>query len=219
MQKRKIIIGSYDTGAEGWTLTSWSLSAAKQKTNYVDKAGGDGSWDLSTALTDGLPRYSDRTFGAVLERSDGDRLSRKAAIRQLVNQLDGMRVNIVLPDDPGYYLTGRVHVAPEFNDMAHARVEITATCEPWLYSAAEAVVLLTLSTTKKTATLANNGRRALVPTITVSGNITLEFGDKSVGLDDGTFQVPDLLLRPGATAVTYSGSGSARLTYREAVLE
>ena len=97
--KRKITIGSYDTAAHGWTLVEWAFSEALQKTNYLYIPGADGSLDASTALSDGIPRYSEREFTATLEISTGDRLQREAVIREMINTLDGFRWSIELPDD------------------------------------------------------------------------------------------------------------------------
>ena len=220
MVKRTIVFGGYNTAANGWTLTGWQLSPAEQKTNFVERTGGDGSWDLSTALTDGQPRYYDRTLTVTLEHSGGDRLNREAIIRQMVNQLDGQRLNIELPDDPFHYITGRLHVAREYNDPAHAAVTVTAVCNPWKYSNPETTVTLTAATTKKTAQLVNNGRLAVVPTLTVTGSsVLVEFGNFSRALGAGTYQLPDLLLTSGTHTLTYSGTGTLTIKYREAVLE
>lgn len=222
MEKRKIIFGDYDTAANGWTLSEWQLSPPVYKVKRVEKPSGDGSWDLSTALTGGIPRYSDRTLTVTLERSDGDRLSRKAAVRDIVNHLDGQRVQIVLPDDPDYYLDGRLSVAKDYNDLAHAAVTVTAVCDPWLYAKTAREYRLTASTTAKTATLENDGRRAVVPVVQITGssaNVLLKFGNDSAVLTAGTYQVPAILLTSGTHSLVYSGSGSITITYREAVLE
>lgn len=219
MVKRKIIFGNYDTAAHDWTLAAWKLSAAVEKTNYVDKPGGDGSWDLSTALTDGIARYKDRTLTVTLESSEGDRMSREATIREMINTLDGTRQNIELPDDTLHYISGRIHVSRDYNNIVNARVSVTATCEPWKYSNLETSLTLTASSTKKTATLINNGRRAVVPVLTVTGSILVEFGGLSQTLQTGTYKLPAILLLPGRHSLTYSGSGTLVVTYREAVLE
>ena len=220
MVKRTIVFGGYNTAANGWTLAGWQLSPAEQKTNFVERTGGDGSWDLSTALTDGQPRYYDRTLTVTLEHSGGDRLNREAIIRQMVNQLDGQRLNIELPDDPFHYITGRLHVAREYNDPAHAAVTVTAVCSPWKYSNLETTVTLTAATAKKTAQLVNNGRLAVVPTLTVTGSsVLVEFGNLSKALGAGTHQLPDQLLTSGTHTLTYSGTGTLAIKYREAVLE
>lgn len=219
MQKRKILIGDYDTAAFGWTLAAWKLADPTQKTKYEDKPSGDGSWDLSTALTDGIPRYTDRELTVTLELSEGTRLEREEIIRYMVNLLDGLRWPICLPDDDLHYITGRVHVAREYNDPAHAAVTVTAICEPWKYANTETVVTLTATSTARSTTLYNSGRRAVVPTLTVTGSVVLGFGASTLSLSAGTYTWPDLLLTTGRHVLTYSGSGTVVLTYREAVLE
>lgn len=222
MKKRGIILGTYDTANHGWTLQAgWRLTPAEQKTNYIEKPSGDGSWDLSTALTDDIPRYKTRTLTATFECSDGSRLEREAKISEMVNLLDGMKETIWLPDDSFHYIIGRIHVAEEYNDLAHAAVTLTAVCEPWKYSSAETVVGLTATTTKQTASLVNGGRRATVPTVKVTGgnaSVLLEYGTASIALSAGTYKWPDLMLKPGTHEVIYSGTGSIVITYREAVL-
>lgn len=222
MVKRKIVIGNYDTAANGWTLASCKLGKPVQKTYDVDKKGGDGSWDLSTALTDGIPKYKPRTLSVTLECSEGTRLSRKAKIDEMINALDGMRLNIELPDDPYHYITGRLSVEEKYNDLAHAAVEVTATCEPWKFANEETFISLGATSDQQTIKLVNNGRRAVVPVITIRGgagaSVLLQYGANSKALTPGSFQWPDLLLTTGTHDLTYSGDGILELRYREAVL-
>ena len=219
---RKIIFGSYDTILNGpWTLASWSLSAAEYRTQFVEVPGRDGDLDLSTALTDGAPRYGSRTLTVTLERSDGTRLDREAAINTMVNWLDGWRMDIRLPDDEAHYITGRVHVVKEYNDPAHAAVTVTAVCDPWRYANYETVLRLTAAEEEQTAMLTNNGRRTVVPVLQITGegaSVLLKFGTASWALGAGTYQLPDLVLPQGGASVTYSGTGDLSFSYREALL-
>lgn len=224
MIKRKITFGNYDTAAQGWTLTGWFLEPAEEKTNFVEKQGGDGSWDLSTALTDGIPTFRDRPLTVTLECSEGDRLSREAEIRNMINRLHGMRVDIELPDDEYHHLSGKLNVRKEYNDLAHAAVTVTAVCDPWKYANTDTVVTLTAATgTTKTARIINNGRRAVVPGLTITGGATasilVAYGAKSMSFSMGEYKWPELLLTPGAHEISYLGTGTLKLTYREAVLE
>lgn len=219
MTKRTIIIGGYDTAANGWTLTGLSLSAPEQKTHYFEKSAGDGSWDLSTALTDGIPRYRDRSLAITLECSEGNRAERSAKISDMVNRLDGLEWQIVHPDHPQHYLTGRVHVAEDFNTPAHAGVTLSAICAPWLFKAQETAFSLTATDDEKTVVLPNNGRRVVVPLLTVTGSVLLEYGTSSISLTDVVgYEWPTLLLTPGDHSVVYSGEGTMVIKYREAVL-
>lgn len=227
MQKRGMIFDTYDTAARGWTLTpGWKLSPAEQKTKFVDKPNGDGAWDLSTALSDGVPRYNDRNLTAIFECSDGDRLTRETKIREWINLLDGMRVKITLPDDQDRYIIGRLHIAKEYNDLAHAAVKVTAVCEPWKYSKEETIVRLTASTSEQSKVLSNNGRKVLLPTLEVTGTNAafkiiqhLSTHSLAVTLSAGTYTRPDLLIPPGDKVINYLGTGVLAITYREAVLE
>ena len=223
MAKRKMIFGSYDTDINGlWTLTEWELEPAQPVINMVDVPGRvSGPLDMSTVLTDGEPRFGSRTLVATFESSEGDRLARKARVDTMVNWLTGWRMNIVLPDDPSRYLVGRITVEPLYNDLAHASVQVTAVCEPWLYNSAETVVELTAATDEQTETLANPGRKTVVPLLEITGegaSVLIKFGAYSWALGPGTYQLPDLVLPQGDHLLTYSGTGSVKLTYREAVL-
>lgn len=224
MEKRKIIIGTYDTAAQGWTLASWSFSGPAHLENLVDVPGRmKGPLDLSTTLTDGEPRYGSRTLTAVLECSDGTRLEREALINTMVNWLDGWRMNIVLPDDALHYVVGRVRVTRQYNDLAHAAVQVTATCEPWRYNNDETVVTLTAAEEAQTATLVNSGRMSVVPLLVIAdtgddGAVLIQFGGSSWRLGAGSYALPDIYLTQGSHEMTYSGTGTLTLTYREAVL-
>ena len=222
MQKRKILFGSYDTAEVGlWTLNAWDLSPAVYKSTLVEVPGRDGDLDLSTALTNGEPRYHSRTLTVRLESSEGDRLERQARIDTMTNWLSGWSMDIILPDDDLHYITGRVQVSQEYNDPAHAAVTVTAVCEPWRYAVVETVRTVEATAETATVSLANMGRRSAVPTITITGtgaSVALAYGAYSWQLGAGVYQLPDIVLPQGVTDVTLSGSGSVEFRYREAVL-
>lgn len=219
MQKRKIILGGYDSAEDGfWTLCSWKLSDPVHDQNFVKIPGSSVTLDLSTALTDDEPTYQARTLTATFESSEGDRLARKARIDAMINQLDGFRMEIVLPDDPDRYLNGRVSVREKYNDLAHASVSIEATCDPWKYSDTEIIVALTATSTKQTKTLTNAGRKSVVPAIEVTGSVNLIFEEQTWALSAGSYALPGIYLTPGSHQLTYSGSGTITLSYREAIL-
>lgn len=234
MHKRKMLFGEYDTARDGlWTLAAWSFPEPEYQSNFVDVPGGL-PLDLSTALTDGEPIFGNRTLTATLESSEGTRLEREARITDMVNRLNGQRLNIVLPDDvvPAevegepdgctHYVVGRLSVRKEYSDPAHCQVVVTAICEPWRYYAEETAATLTASTTAQTGTMTNTGRRPVVPTLTVTGSgasVNFAAGAVSVTLAAGAYRLPELQLPAyGSLQYTYSGSGTLAITYREAVL-
>lgn len=73
--------------------------------------------------------------------------------------------------------------------------------------------------------LTNAGRLAVVPVVTVKGEVTLSYGNITQTLSTGTYTLPWLYLTPdkgpllpASHIVTCSGGGSVTFTYREAVL-
>lgn len=225
MKKRTIQLGDYDTAAHGlWTLCAWSFPTPAQETNLVNVPGRlAGPLDLSTVLTDGEPIYGARPLDIILETSEGDRLAREARISEMINKLHGRLVDFVLPDHPLHYGTGRLHVEKLYNDMAHASVQVTGTCEPWLYAKDETVVPLTATSAAQEVRIRNGGAMPVVPLVKVTAaagaTVRLAFGAYSWALSAGEYQLPDLLLLPGDHVITCSGAGTATITYREAVLQ
>ena len=219
MEKRAVTLGAYNTAQTGlWTLTGLELSSPTFQTNLVQIPGRDGPLDLSASLTNGQPRYNSRTLEITLENSDGTREQREQRIRAMIAELDGFRKKIWLPDDPGHYLEGRIHVVREYNDLAHAAVTVTATCDPWLYNNEETVHSLTATSTAQTATIVNSGRRAVAPVLSVTGSVNITYGGSSWTLNQGSHRMTDLVLEPGSHQLTYSGSGTVKVTYREGML-
>lgn len=219
MQKRGFLFGEYDTALYGWTLTAWKLSTPVYRSTIVSVPGRDGDLDLSTVLTDGEPCYQNRTLTVTFELSEGSRLERDLLISVTVNKLDGMRMKIVGPDDHTHYLEGRVHVEVLYSDLAHASIRISAIVDPWWYAITETSVSVNAVDGEKTLTLKNRGRTLLIPSVTVTGGtVKLEALGASWALSEGEYTLPDLMLKRGDTEVVYSGGGTVKFTYREAIL-
>lgn len=225
MEKRTLILGSYNTAGYGWTLAACKISKAQQMQTFIHVPGRHAPLDLSTALTDGQPYYDTAGLEATLECSIGDRPERQRLLHTLVNYLDGKSLPIVHPDHPGHYLMGRIQAFPLYSDLAHCALQISAICDPWLYASQETGVSLIAEDVEKTALLALTGRMAVTPTITVDGEINLVYGSNSWALSTGEHILPDLHLtpgeypgEPGLHEITYSGTGTVSIKWREAVL-
>lgn len=218
MEKRKVIFDTYDTAVYLWTLASWSCPTPEPVTNLVEVPGRvDGPLDASTVLTGDI-RYGTRPLEVRLESSEGTRQERQARIDNLVSLLHGQRVNVWGPDDGEHYLVARLNVKPEYNDLAHAAVVVTGTCEPWLYDNEETKVSVTApGETPQEVTLVND-RRPACPVITVTGDVSVEYNGVSFALSEGVYKLPDIVLTLGESVVRVTGAGSATFTYRKAVL-
>lgn len=221
-ERRGFHFGTYSTAAKGWTLTGWTFPEPETQTTFVDVTGRSaGPLDMTTALTGGDPRHKGRTLTVTLECSDGTRLERDALISEMVNKLHGQREEIIFPDDATRYAVGRLDVKKQYSDMAHAAVTVTATCENWLYSREETRVSLAVIAEASEVVLSNNGRRYIVPEVTVTGygaQVHLACGGHAWTLSEGVHRLPDLVLCGFSdTVVTYSGIGTLTFTYREAI--
>ena len=218
MQKRKIIFDTYDTAADGlWTLASCVLGDAEPQEILLEIPGRlDGPLDASEALT-GDVEYGPRPLEVMLESSEGTRAERQARISAMVNRLHGRRVPIRLPDDAEHYLIGRLKVTPQYNDLAHAAIQVTATCEPWRYANEETEVVVNANGTTQEVILENDRRRTY-PSATVTGEVVLAYNGKSMTFGEGTRLLTDLPLGQGDHLVKVSGKGSVTFTYRKAVL-
>lgn len=223
-KKRKFLFGNYDTDLDGkWTVCEWSFTEPETQTTYVDVPGRlAGPLDMTAANTDGDPRYTSRSLTVRMESSEGTRLEREGIISRMLNRLHGYREEITMPDDQTRYAVGRISVAKDYNDMAHASVTVTATCEPWRYSKMETKLELEADESIRTTVLTNNGRMQVIPEITITGRnagVILTVNDETTwALSEGTFSLPGLVLNHGYTKLSYTGSGTITIRYREAIL-
>lgn len=224
MEKRKLVIGTYDTVQDGpWTLSALTCPEPAQQVNLVEIPGRNGPLDLSTALTSGEPTYGSRTMTATLETSEGTRDDRTQQVSNIINLLDGRRLQIILPDDPGRYIEGRVSIKTLYNDPVHAAVSVTAVCDPWRYNRTESSIQVKCSTGKSIErVLCNGGRRPVIPQVTVSGqNAAVELSSDvyTWELSAGTYALVDLVLPAySRKPITCRGRGTVTFTYREGVL-
>ena len=216
---RKAVIGNYDTAAKGWTLCAYALDPPAWRENLVEVPGMDGAIDLS-ACPAGDVAYSPRALSITLERSDGTRTTREAAISTMVNALDGKSLKITLPDGVDHYVWGRVRVARQYSNLAHAQVIVSATCDPYRYKAAPTTVTGTVPESGTLSLTLANERRPVVPAVEVSAAATITFGGKDIAVGAGTHRSLDIRLVAGSNtlAVTAAAGTTVSVTYQEASL-
>lgn len=112
------------------------------KIKKLDIPGGDGSIDLSEAVT-GYPVYADRT-GSLRFTASREYSPWKQRFAEIKEYLHGRRMRMTLEDDPGWFWEGRFTVRDigftgffgviEIDyDLGPFKWYITATDEPWLW--------------------------------------------------------------------------------------
>lgn len=215
---RSIKFDDMDTGRD-WRLilTSMTIDPPEVKQNFVEVPGRDGDIDITENL-DGEVHYKSRPAQFHFFMSEGTYEERVELMRVIRNYLHGRSRKIILPDDDTRYMVGRWTVSGILKNQAYTEFDVSGTCEPYEYSTEEAVRTLPATETKTEHAVVNLGRKTIVPDITVTGSVSLEYGAYKTTLSEGSYKILDIKLKSGSNIFTVSGNGSITFTYREAVL-
>lgn len=215
---RGVYFGEYHTVADwGLILSAKTIDPPSPKIVNVNIDGRDGTLDLSRALT-GEMKFNNRGASFSFLVTEGSQADRDYMIQAIINAIHGRKLDIIEPDDLDHYFIGECTINDVYNDKAYGSFTVTAECEPYRYSRNETIRTIELNSTPTEIILTNNGRRTLVPTITVTDSVNLVIGTTNASLSAGTYKLSALSLKTGGTLLTVSGSGTVRFTYREAVL-
>jgi len=204
-----------------WAHADYSLIVApyaiplpEPQTNFVDIPGRDGVLDLSEAF--GTVRYADRIISLTLyARAPFDTL-----VSAFSADVHGRRMNMICDRDPTYYYDARITIEDVERHWGYCELSLECRAKPYKLEQFEtAITVLPAGTATVTLT---NTRMPVVPSITVSAEMALEFTIDgkvySVTLPAGTHTVPSLVLSEGDTKIGITGTGSATFAYRKGAL-
>ena len=217
--ERFFILDKFNTWYD-WRLylTSKDISDPEPNTNYIKLDGMNGTLDLSESLT-GEITYQDRTISATFWTDAGTRVERERLMRTIITALHGKKIKIIEPDNPDYYLYGRVKIKSKKNIIPYLEFTIEATCEPWRYAIEDTVRTISVSSSTATnAVFYIEGVKTLCPTISVTGSVTITYNGAEIALTTGKYKIADIKFRQGSTVIGVSGNGSVTFTYKEADL-
>lgn len=196
----------------GLDLVRCAFSSAKRKRNLVGVLGADGDVDYMKGL--GEPTYESRTLQAeftIIGRPED-------VVARLQDEVEGVTIPIILPDDPNRYVTGDAHISQAVMKPGGI-VVITAICQPWRLSIVPVTHRIAASEDAKTFTWFNFGKRTAVPELTVSDeDVTIRSGDVSWILTAGTHLLPELAIPGGGSVSVVISGGSMIAEYQEAIL-
>lgn len=216
MYSASIIGKQFDT-VYGLYLPFYSIPSPEVQADYKEIPGRDGALDKTEKY--GVVRFKDREWSLTFNKtskttSQSDILELE---RQLLNDIHGKRGNIIFDDDTSYHWVGRVSVVSvscEQNGLII--VELSMVTEPYKYTNTNVSVTKNLSSTATTITL-TNGRKPVVPDITVSDSATISFTINGTTytktLSAGTTKVVNLVLYEGNTVITATGTGTIKFEY------
>ena len=198
----------------GLIVAPYAIPMPELQTNFVEIPGRDGALDLSEAF--GTVRYADRIIPLTLyARAPFD-----SPISSFAADVHGRRMNVIFDRDPTFYYDARVTVEDVERHSGFCELSLECRARPYKLEHLETTITV-LPTGSATVTLTNT-RMPVVPTITVSAEMTLTFTiaekDYTVNLSVGTHVIPSLVLTEGDTVIGITGTGRITFTYRKGAL-
>jgi len=198
----------------GLIVAPYAIPMPEPQTNYVEIPGRDGALDLSEAF--GTVRYTDRIIPLTLyARAPFD-----ALISAFAADVHGRRMNMIFDRDPTCCYDARVTVEDVERHAGYCELSLKCRTKPYKLEHFETSITV-LPSGNATVTLTNT-RMPVVPTITVSAEMTLTFTIAGVvytiNLAAGSHVVPSLVLMEGDTEIDITGTGSITFTYRKGTL-
>ena len=198
----------------GLIVAPYAIPLPEPQMNFVEIPGRDGALDLSEAF--GTIRYADRIIPLTLyARAPFDVL-----ISSLAADVHGRRMNVIFDRDTTYYYDARMTIEDVERHWGYCELSLECRVKPYKLEQFETAITV-LPTGIATVTLTNT-RMPVVPSITVSAEMTLTFTIAGVGytinLAAGSHIVPSLVLTDGETKIDITGTGSITFTYRKGAL-
>ena len=191
-------------------LSQKTIGTPSPKTETIDIPGGDGVLDLTDFF--GEVKYNNRNlsfeFSTIVPQAEFMNL-----FSTVQNALHGQKMQIVLDDDAEWYYIGRISVSEWKADRNIGKLTIDCDCEPYKIKNSETVVAVEVS--GEITAILPNSNKTVVPTIDITGEISLTYGTNFYTLSAGRYDLPAVRLLKGENAVLLSGAGTATFLYRE----
>lgn len=191
-------------------LSSKTIGTPSPKTETIDIPGGDGVLDLSDFF--GEVKYNNRKlefeFSTIVPQTEFMNL-----FSEVQNALHGQKMQIILDDDSEWYYVGRVTVSEWKADKNIGKLTIDCDCEPYKTKIAKTVVSVEVS--GETTIILQNSNKTVVPTIDITGEISLTYGTNFYTLSAGRYDLPAVRLAKGENTILLSGTGTASFSYGE----
>ncbi len=183
------------------------------KTDYIDNSGGDGTID-NTEVLDEI-KYNDRTikFSFTMREGFNDIETTKSKI---ANYLHGKRFKITTYRDLDYYYIGRISMEDFAINKAMGTFKLVATCKPYKYKNTITTYMYDINDARIIEV--HNERKYVIPKITLSNDMIVEFEGKEYSLESGAHEVLNIYLKQGINTLKVTGTGTFKIEYQEASL-
>ena len=209
-----VTIGSYSMQTDfGLYLPEYTIPAPTPQTKFVDIIGRDGPVDLSNAF--GVMHYGARKW--TLNFKTFSPVNWHTLTSNVMNAIHGKRLDFIFAGDSTFKWNGRFNVKNFTQRNGEGTLQIEVTSDPYKLK----TTATTVTSAAGSVTLSNLSM-PVVPTITATGTMTLEWTTNgttyTATVNSGTSTVPQLVLYGGNTVITLTGSGSVTFTYTEGSL-
>ena len=191
-------------------LSQKTIGAPSPKTETIDIPGGDGVLDLTEFF--GETKYNNRNlsfeFSSIVPQSDF-----MNQFSHIQDALHGQKMQIVLDESPEWYYTGRISVSEWKAEKSVGKLTIDCDCEPYKTKLSETVV--TAAVDGPASVILTNSKKIVVPTIDITGEVKLTFGENFYTLAAGRYDLPGVRLVNGENTILLDGAGTATFSYTE----
>lgn len=198
----------------GLIVAPYAIPMPEPQTNFVEIPGRDGALDLSEAF--GTVRYADRIIPLTLHA----RAPFDALISAVAADVHGRRMNMIFDRDPTYYYDARITLEDVERHAGYCELSLECRAKPYKLEHFETTITV-LPTGIASVTLTNT-RMPVVPSITVSAEMTLTYTlnekEYTVNLAAGSHIIPSLVLIESDTTIGITGTGRITFTYRKGAL-
>lgn len=191
-------------------LSQKIIGTPSPKTETIDIPGGDGVLDLTEFF--GETKYNNRNlsfeFSTIVPQSEFMNL-----FSRVQDALHGQKMQIILDDAPEWYYTGRISISEWKAEKAVGKFTIDCDCEPYKTKLSQTV--FTAAVDGPATVILTNSKKSVVPTIDITGEVKLTFGENFYTLSAGRYDLPGVRLVNGENTILLDGAGTATFSYLE----
>lgn len=212
-------------------MKSKVISQPEVQSKFLTVPMRDGDIDLTEVLTDSV-KYGNRTITIkfkLMEKFEDI----WTKISEVENYLHGKRMKVVFDDDIAYYYIGRLSVNNPSVNKSTGEFEITGNMEPykldasledgeWLWDTFDFeegfISDMKFDVDGTYEALVKGMDKETYPTIAVSSDMTVLYGDSTFTLKAGKNVLYDMILASGINTLTFKGNGSVEISYTGGIL-
>lgn len=213
---RDVIFNNNISAYGDWNivLTKAEIPPPTPKTMSVEIKGADGVIDLSEVLTDDI-KYKNRTIKLTFEVLNDTQYY--SITSEVAKYLHGKKVTFRINNDDSYYYTGRAFINSWECVKRKGIIVVTVDADPYKYEVTEKIINVNLNNETKDLIIIN-GRKHICPTLDVTGLVNLIWNGVTYTLSEGKQQVIRFVLKEDKNFVSFTGTGTVKITYRKGEL-